>query len=91
MKMKVDVYDTYATSKTGHTIHFDVLLASPSQASTAYETAVKWLDEIGENGSSLSQSRCNFCHTENASTTVIADVESQGFHILQMEGCPNPR
>jgi Domain of unknown function (DUF2024) len=41
MNMKVDVYDTYATSKTGQTIHFDVLLASPSQASQAYDSAVK--------------------------------------------------
>ncbi len=24
--MRIDVYDTYATSKKGHTIHFDVFL-----------------------------------------------------------------
>lgn len=89
--MKVDVYDTYATSTTGHTIHFDVLLASPSEASKAYEYAVKWLDDIGEKDAELSQSRCTYCHSERASTAVIADIESNGFHILQMEGCPNPR
>lgn len=88
--MRVDVYDTYATSKTGQTIHFDVLLASPSEASKAYEYAVKWLVDIGEKDARLSQSRCTYCHSENASTAVIADIESNGFHILQMEGCPNP-
>ncbi|MEM7558493.1 MAG: DUF2024 family protein [Planctomycetota bacterium] len=88
--MKVDVYDTYATSKTGKTIHFDVLLASPSEAGTAYEYAVQWLSELKEGGAELYQSRCNFCHSENASEPVIADIESKGFHILQMEGCPNP-
>ena len=89
--MKVDVYDTYATSKTGHTIHFDVLLASPSKASSAYEFALKWLNDIGEKDAELRQSRCNYCHSENASKAVIVDIESNGFHILQMEGCPNPR
>lgn len=88
--MKVDVYDTYAKSKTGQTIHFDVLLASPSEPSTAYEYALNWLSELEEDGAELHQSRCNFCHSENASETVIADIESKGFHILQMEGCPNP-
>lgn len=89
--MRVDVYDTYASSKAGHTIHFDVLLLSPSEASKAYEYAVKWLGDIGEKDAKLSQSRCTYCHSENASTAVIADIESNGFHILQMEGCPNPR
>lgn len=88
--MKVDIYDTYAVSKAGQTIHFDVLLASPSDASKAYEYAVKWLGEIGEKGSELSQSRCNYCHSENASANVITEIETHGFHILQMEGCPNP-
>lgn len=89
--MKVDVYDTYATSKAGQTIHFDVLLANPSEASKAYEYALKWLSDIGQKDASLSQSRCTYCHSENASKAVIADIESNGFHILQMQGCPNPR
>jgi Domain of unknown function (DUF2024) len=91
MKMRVDVYDTYATSQSGGTIHFDVLLPSPSEASMAYEYALKWLADIGQKDARLSQTRCTYCHSESASAAVIADIQSSGFHILQMEGCPNPR
>ena len=81
--MTVDVYDKYAALKTGQTIHFDVLLASPSEASKACEYALKWLGDIGKKDASLSQSRCTYCHSGNATKAVIADTESNGFHILQ--------
>ena len=88
--MKVDVYDTYAKSNQGHIIHFDVLIPSGTNADQALIYAQKWLVQIGENAKALDQSRCNFCHTEKANLDAQADIQKQGYHILQMEGSPKP-
>lgn len=88
--MKIDVYDTYAKSKDGHVIHFDVFVAQGTDAGVAFSYAKAWLDSIGENGESLEQNRCRFCHSENAHPAVEKAISEQGHFILQMEGCPSP-
>lgn len=88
--MEVDVYDTYAQSKQGQTIHFDVLVPRGTSTDQAFAYAQKWLIEIGENAQGLDQLRCNFCHAEQAKSHVQTDIQKQGYHILQMEGCPKP-
>lgn len=87
--MEVDVYDTYTKSNQGQTIHFDVLVPKGTDANQAFEYAKTWLAEIGEDAEQLSQSRCRFCHSEPAQSHVQKDIQNNGFHILQMEGCPN--
>ena len=88
--MKIDVYDTYATSKSGKTIHFDVLLASGGSKKTALEYAHAFLKSIGEEEKALKSERCSFCHTESAHPVVETEIAKSGHYILQMEGCPNP-
>jgi len=88
--MKVDVYDTYAVSTEGKTIHFDALVQPEVSADQAYQFGLKWLNEIGQADATLKQSRCTFCHQEQAQPDVVTDIEKQGYYILQMDGCPNP-
>lgn len=88
--MKIDVYDTYAKSATGQTIHFDVFVPSDTVADAAFQFAIAWLEEIGQTEATLTQDQCRFCHQETASEAVVADIEKKGFYILQLEGCPNP-
>lgn len=88
--MKIDVYDTYATSKTGKTIHFDVLLPNGEVKEKAVAFARKFLEEIGESADSLKQERCNFCHSENANIHLKEYIDQHGHYILQMENCPTP-
>lgn len=88
--MQIDVYDTYARSAKGQVIHFDVLVEKGAGADVAFKYAQDWLKEIGENPAGLEQSRCNFCHSENAHPVVEKSVRKKGHFILQMEGCPNP-
>ncbi len=89
--MKVDVYDTYATSPKGETIHFDVLVQTKTSPETAFEYARQWLASVGLHNATLKQSRCNFCHSENARQETVEDIEKIGYHIIQMEGCPDPK
>ncbi len=86
--MRVDVYDTYATSPAGATIHFDVLVPADVNADIAFGFALQWLKRVGLGEATLHQSRCSFCHSENAGAQVVADIERDGYHIIAMEGCP---
>lgn len=88
--MKIDVYDTYALSKKGHIVHFDVLVMTGTSQEKAHQYARSWLQSIGENPEGLDQSRCNYCHSENASPAIESAILQEGYYILQMEGCPNP-
>lgn len=88
--MKIDVYDTYARSGAGRTIHFDVLLPSGGDQKTALKHAHAYLRSIGEDVSSLKSDRCNFCHSETAHPLVESEIKKTGHYILKMEGCPDP-
>ncbi|MFM9865799.1 MAG: DUF2024 family protein [Micropepsaceae bacterium] len=88
--MKIDVYDTYATSRAGKTIHFDVFLPTGGNKETALRHAYAFLKSIGELADALKSERCNFCHSEQANPVVEAEIAKSGHYILQMEGCPNP-
>lgn len=88
--MQIDVYDTYASSKKGHTIHFDVFLAHGGNKESALHYARHFLESIGESSENLKSERCNFCHTESANPAIAESIERDGCYILQMEGCPNP-
>lgn len=88
--MKIDVYDTYAQSKNGKVIHFDVFLPHGGDKETAVRYAQGFLASIGESAEALRAERCNFCHSEMAHPVVQAQIEKTGHFILQMEGCPNP-
>ncbi len=87
--MEVDVYDTYARSSTGGVIHFDVLVPKGTAADKAFAWGREWLASIGEKAESLEQRHCRFCHSEKARSNVEKDIREQGYHILQMEGCPD--
>lgn len=88
--MKIDVYDTYATSKKGTTIHFDVFLPSGGNQKMALQYAQAFLKSIGEESDALKSDRCRFCHTETAHPDLEAEIAKSGHYILQMEGCPKP-
>lgn len=87
--MKIDVYDSYATSN-GRRMHFDVFVESGTSKDKALEYGKQWLASIGEDAEALNQSLCNFCHTEMANPEVERTIKNQGHFILQMEGCPAP-
>lgn len=88
--MKIDVYDSFATSIQGHLMHFDVFVAASTPADQALAYGQQWLVSMGEPAAGLIQSRCNFCHSEVANPDVANHIKSHGYFILQMEGCPAP-
>jgi hypothetical protein len=88
--MKIEVYDTYTTSRAGIVIHFDVFLPIGGSLEQALHFARAFLNTINESPESLKSVRCSFCHTQAANPAIIAEIEKSGHYILQMEGCPTP-
>jgi len=88
--MKIDVYDSYAKSKGGKLLHFDVFVESGTSAHTALAYGREWLQSIDETAENLESSRCNFCHSRMADPDVQSAIKECGYYILQMEGCPEP-
>ena len=88
--MKIDVYDSFASSNQGRLMHFDVFVESGTPAEQALAYGQQWLLSIGESAAGLKQSHCNFCHSEAAIPEVAQHIQNHGYFILQMEGCPAP-
>ena len=85
--MEIDVYDIFASSKKGNTIHFDVLLPSGGKKKDAAKYARVFLEKIGEAAEALDS--CNFCHSEKADVEFEKQIQSDGHHIVQIDGCPD--
>ena len=85
--MEIDVYDTFASSKKGNTIHFDVLLPSGGKKEDASIYARLFLEKIGESAEALDS--CKFCHSEKADVEVEKQIQSDGYYIVRIEGCPD--
>lgn len=85
--MDIHVYDTYVKAKDGHTMHFDVITGVKDH-DKAIAYGKEWLASIGEPDATMTQNECQFCHTQGAPPNVEADINSKGYYIQEMEGCP---
>lgn len=85
--MRVAVYDTYARSGDGNILHFDVLVPEHTDTMRAYEYAKRYAESIDPT-CELKQARCNFCHVEQASDSVVHEITTAGHSIIPLEGCP---
>lgn len=85
--MLVHVYDTHITSTEGKYLHFDILVPQEN-VDHVPEYMKQWLDSIGVTASHAKQNRCSYCHSEQASDEIIKEIDSQGYYIIQMAGCP---
>lgn len=81
------VFDTYAKTAKGKIMHFDVVLDVKDQEK-AMIYAKQWLAEIGEPDAVVNQTNCMFCHSAEAPPELRKQIDSQGYAIYKLEGCP---
>jgi hypothetical protein len=81
------VFDTYAKTKKGSTLHFDVLLDEQDQEK-AIRSAKQWLESIGQGDAIVTSENCYFCHSAEAPAELRQQIDNQGYAIYKMEGCP---
>lgn len=81
------VYDTYAKAATGRIMHFDVVLDEQDH-DKALRYAKEWLASIGHEDAEVTQENCTFCHSAEAPVVLRKQIDSQGYAIYKLEGCP---
>ena len=86
--MKIDVFDTHVTLSDGQRMHFDILLPTGSAEDLANHYVLQWLRSIAIEPEAVSQEQCRYCHSESATPEQQSSINTQGFAVIQMEGCP---
>ncbi len=89
--MRISVFDTYVAKKNGSLMHFDILVPTdlPLSEEKVHEFGAQYLTQKGQAGQPLSASECRFCHIEEATEDIVADINRQGYSIIEMQGCNN--
>lgn len=85
--MKASVYDTYVHLENGHYMHFDIVVAQGESYENVLSFGRKYLDEKGKENEPFTSEKCNFCHVEQAPDEMANAIKTNGYHIIEMEGC----
>lgn len=81
--MKIHVYDTHIYTEAGEYIHFDVLV-NDENLTKVKEYATNYLNSLGIKVEQITQSRCNFCHSEIANPEVQENIANHGHSIIRL-------
>lgn len=85
---KVNVWDTYVTKKDGSIMHFDILAPiAIKDTSVIYDYGRAYLKTKGQEGQPLTSKECRLCHVRYLMPEWAADIEKQGYYIIELEGC----
>lgn len=86
--MKVAVWDTYVKRENGLIMHFDILVDSKLTDETkVIDFGKHYLKSKSFKSEELTAKECRFCHIENTSESVIKEIESKGYYLIEMENC----
>ncbi len=83
--MNVKIFDTHVRTRDGRYLHFDVVTASGDNAQ-ASQIASDWLAARGLAADEIQQSRCQYCHSEIATPSVVDAINKQGYYIITLQG-----
>ncbi len=81
------IFDTYAKTAQGKTLHFNVALDEEDQQQ-ALIYARHWLEGIGLEDAVVTPENCYFYHSLVVPAEMRVDIDRQGYAIYKMEGCP---
>lgn len=86
--MKVSVWDTYVKREDGKLMHFDILVPNvQNDEQVILNFGTEYLNSKSFKTEGISSKICNFCHIEEATETIITDINTKGFSIIEMENC----
>lgn len=88
--MKAAVWDSYLKKANGNVLHFDVVVPdNSSESAIVYKYAYEYLKSKGIDGAEINVKNCQFCHIESLTDKMRSDIESKGFHIIEMDEIPS--
>jgi hypothetical protein len=79
---------TYVQKSDGEKMHFDILVPETLKDSKQiFSYGQEYLKGKNVKSEILTAKECEFCHIEEASQEIISDIETKGYHIVEMENC----
>ena len=81
--MQIHVFDTHVMTESGQYVHFDVFVDNEN-IKKVEQYAKQYLASLGVTIDNITQSRCNFCHSELADLEVQDSIVSQGHSIIRL-------
>ena len=82
------VWDTYVTRNDGRVMHFDIIVPSSQRGSAMIHSYGRaYLASKMEGGQSLTAKECRFCHVRILHPQWEAEIQQQGYFILEIENC----
>ena len=88
--MKIAVFDTYVRRPDGRTMHFDILVRD-QEPDKSEEVVLahgrRYLESRGVPSATFSSKECRFCHIESAPPQVEAEIDRNGYSIIEMQNC----
>ncbi|MFK7848099.1 MAG: DUF2024 family protein [Rhodothermales bacterium] len=85
--MKIAVWDTYVTKQDGNIMHFDILVEEGVVWEDVQKHGKQYLAAKAPGFKALTTAECTFCHIEEASDDLKKIINTQGYSIIEMEGC----
>nr|WP_313885122.1 DUF2024 family protein [uncultured Allomuricauda sp.] len=86
--MEVSVWDTYVPRGDGKVMHFDILVPSTTiDTDVIFGYGREYLNSKSFQTGKLSTNECRFCHMQSAPENVVKNIETEGYHIIEMENC----
>jgi hypothetical protein len=85
--MEVAIFDAYVRKPDGSTAHFDIIVPKEITFEQALVYGKLYLNSAGINGI-ISSQECQFCHIEDPTPEVRADINRQGYFILEFDDIP---
>lgn len=86
--MNVAVWDTYVRKEDGTVMHFDILVEDLNQdQDKIMDHGRSYLESKSLSGDLLQASKCRFCHIESATEEVLASIQNDGYHIIELQNC----
>ena len=82
------IINTNILIENGKIMHFDVIVESSTPHEKAIEYGKEYLKDAGQDGQSMTQEECQFCHVQEAPKIVEDSIQKSGYFIQKMEGCP---
>jgi hypothetical protein len=86
--MKVAVWDTYVPSKNGDVLHFDIIVPIETGQAQVYQYGKTYLNNIQQPGAELNAAKCQMCHVEQPTDTMLHAIAQQGYYILELGQIP---
>mgnify|MGYP001545310079 CR=1 FL=1 len=82
--MKVAVYDTHVLKKDGGTLHFDVIVPQAESQERVLGFGREHLKTVGQEGQTLTDKECEFCHVEPAAAEIEQAIHQRGYYIQEL-------